>query len=115
MQILFAFVLVVLLLALTDPFMYWMPESAAMVALLVAAGMVAVFAGFMLKENGGDERDATHRAFAGRVAYLAGLGVLTIALLVQGFSHTLDMWVPLALGTMVIAKIAARIFAERYR
>lgn len=115
MQIVLAVVLVVLLFALTDPFMYWMPEAAAMITLVVAAALVAVFAGFVLKENGGDERDAAHRHFAGRVAYLAGLIVLTAALVVQGFTYTLDPWVSVSLGVMILVKIAARAYADRFR
>lgn len=114
MQTLLAIVLILLLVALTDPFMYWMPPAAAMTTLVVAAGIVAAFAGIVLKENGGDERDASHRSFAGRFGYLAGLAILTTALLVQGFTHTLDPWIPLALGAMVIGKIVARLYAGKY-
>lgn len=110
-----ALILVVLLFALTDPFMYWMPEAGAMLALVIAAALALVFAGFVMQENGGDERDVAHRSFAGRVAYLLGLGALTIALLVQGFSHALDPWIPLTLGLMIVSKIAARVYADRYR
>jgi signal transduction histidine kinase len=111
-HIVLAIVLVMLLFLLTDPFMYWMPESAAMFSLLASATLVAVFAGFVARENGDDERDVAHRALAGRMGYLAGLAILTIALLAEGLAHTLDIWVPLALAGMVVAKIAARIYAD---
>ncbi len=115
MHILLTATLILVLIALTDPFMYWMPETAAMAALVAAAGVVAILAGLVIKENGGDERDHAHRSLAGRMGYVAGLGILTCALLVQGFTHTLDPWIPLTLGVMVVAKTATRWFADRYR
>lgn len=112
MHIILAVLLVLLLVALTDPFMYWMPPSAGMLALALAAGLVTVFAGLILRERGGDEREAVNRSFAGRAAYLAGLLVLTSALIAGGVSHTLDPWIPLALGTMIVVKVVARIYAD---
>ena len=109
-----AFVLLLSLFALTDPFMYWMPDMAAMVVLVVAAALSAVWAGFVAREHGGDERDVHNRMFAGRVAYLSGIAVLTAALVVQGLQHALDPWIPAALGVMVVAKIAARWYADRF-
>ncbi len=114
MQYIVALVLVVSLFALTDPFMYWMPDMAAMFALIAAAALAAVWAGFVAKERGGDEREVQNRMYAGRVAYLSGIAVLTIALVVQGLAHTIDPWIPLALGIMVVAKLGARWYADRF-
>ena len=105
--------LAVILFTLVDPFMYWMPSMAQMAAFTVASGLLAVLAGFVLAENAGDERNMLHRMHAGRAAFLSGVGVLTVALLYQGFTHTIDGWVPLALFAMVFAKLAARWYSER--
>lgn len=113
LQTLLAGVLVVLLIAVTDPFMYWMPPAAGMLALVIAAGCIALFAGLVVRERGGDERDLANRSFAGRAAYLAGILVLTVALVVKGMNHTLDLWVPLALGVMIVAKVFAHRYADR--
>lgn len=106
-------ILVVLLLLIGNPFMFWMPSILAMTLLLVATLFALIYAGFVLKERGGDERDLLHRMLAGRAAYLAGIGILTLALLVQGLAHHIDPWIPGALALMVIAKIVARTWADK--
>ncbi len=110
-----AVVFVILLGLLTDPFMLWMPPAAGMAVLIGAAALACVWAGFVLYERGGDERDLNNRMYAGRAAYLAGIAVLTVALVVQGFAHATDPWVSLALGTMVLVKLFARVYTEHYR
>ncbi|MCR4333701.1 MAG: hypothetical protein NUV60_01610 [Patescibacteria group bacterium] len=109
-----AAVLVVLLILLSDPFMLWMPAKAQMIALLAAAALACLWAGFVLYERSSDEREALHTMHAGRVAYLSGITVLTIALIAQGLAHAIDPWISIALGVMVISKLAARLYAERY-
>lgn len=112
------YVLVVLLLlllgALTDPFMYWMPSMPEMVALTLACVCLLAWIGLAAREHAHDERDAEHRMFAGRLAYLSGVAVLTCALLVQGLVHSIDSWITGALATMVVSKIAARWYADRF-
>lgn len=114
-HIITALVLVVLLVLLTDPFMLWMPPMAAMVALLLVAVLMCVWAGFVMHERVTDEREAVHRMHAGRVAYLSGIAVLTVALIVQGFAHVLDSWIAGALAVMVVAKLGARLYADHYQ
>jgi len=107
-----ALVLVALLVLLTDPFMYWMPAPAQMLVLLGATVLAAFWAGFVMQERASDEREAVHTMYAGRVAYLSGIATLTLALIVQGLNHALDPWIPLALGVMVVSKLAARLYVE---
>lgn len=114
-SLLVAVIFVALLVLLTDPFMLWMPPPAQMVALLGAAIAAALWAGLVFRENHRDEREAVHKYEAGRIGYLAGVLILSIALVVQGLGHAIDGWITLALGVMVIAKIAARrYFAEHH-
>ncbi|MBI5406000.1 hypothetical protein HY972_03135 [Candidatus Kaiserbacteria bacterium] len=110
-----AVVLVGLLTLLSDPFMLWMPAAAQMAVLLGAAVLVAVWAGFVMYERADDEREAVHTMHAGRVAYLTGIAVLTLALVFQGFSDSIDPWISAALGAMVVSKLVARLHSERYR
>lgn len=110
-----AVVLVGLLTLLSDPFMVWMPGIAQMTALLGAAILACVWAGFVMYERTGDERDALHRMNAGRMAYLSGIAVLTIALVVQGFAHSIDPWVSSALGVMVLVKLGSRFYSDKYQ
>jgi len=79
----------------------------------VAAALLAVFAGAVIAEKGGDEREVQHRMHAGRAAFLSGIALLTLALLYQGFTHAIDPWVPLTLFVMVLAKLSARWYSDR--
>lgn len=115
LTIVVAAVFVLLLGLLSDPFMLWMPPPAQMTVLLCAAVFACAWAGFVFYERSHDEREVMHAMFAGRVAYLSGVAVLTAALIVQGFSHQIDQWVPLSLGVMVLSKLAARLYSQKYR
>lgn len=108
-------ILVALLLLLSDPFMLWMPAEAQMAALLCAAVLVAVWAGFVMYEKSDDEREFVHKMHAGRTAYLSGIAALALALVVQGFTHTIDPWISFALAVMVVSKLATRLYADRYQ
>ena len=106
-------ILGVLFFTLTDPFMYWMPNMVQMVALTIAAALLAVFAGFFLRESAEDEREIIHRMRAGRAAFLSGILVLTVALVYQGLTHSIDRWILIALGAMILAKLVARWHADK--
>ena len=107
--------LVVLLVFLINPFDAWMADMTLMVCLTVVAVLVVVFAAFVLREDASDEREIQHRMYAGRAAYLSGIGILTIALLFQGLRHNIDAWIAIALGGMVLAKLGARWYTDRFK
>ena len=110
-----AILLVVFLTLLSDPFMVWMPMGGQMLALLGAATSLAVWAGFVMYERAPDEREAINRMYAGRVAYLSGIVVLTIALVTEGIHHTIDPWISLALAAMVLAKLFSRFYTDHFQ
>lgn len=110
-----AVIFVILLVLLSDPFMVWMPMGMQLAVLVAAAVVACIWAGFVMLERAHDEREVLHKMHAGRVAYLSGIAVLTIALIVQGFGHAIDPWVPLALGTMVISKLLSRFYTDLYQ
>lgn len=114
-HILTAIILIGLLTLLSDPFMLWMPGFAQMMTLLGAAILACIWAGFVMYENTIDERDALHRMNAGRMAYLSGIAILTIALIVQGFAHDIDPWISIALGVMVLVKLTSRFYSDKYQ
>jgi len=113
-QILVATATVVSLLLLSDPFMYWMPARIEMLVLVGVTVLLCVWFGFALKERATDEREVLHRMHAGRAAYLSGIAVLTVALLVQGLAHAIDPWIASALGAMVVAKLASHLYTDHY-
>lgn len=110
-----AVVLVGLLVLLTNPFMFWMPAQAQMVVLVAVAAAMCVWAGFVMYERAKDEREVVHNMHAGRAAYLSGIALLTLALIFQGVAHTIDPWVPLTLGVMVVSKLLARLYLGSYQ
>ncbi|MBI2610983.1 hypothetical protein HYW60_03560 [Candidatus Kaiserbacteria bacterium] len=107
-------ILIVLLVLVLNPFHFWMPTNMQMIivaGILAAFGAVAVF---VLRERALDEREETHRSFAGRWAFLAGSALLVLAIVVQSFNHVVDPWLVVVLVAMVCAKLAARLYGDRY-
>lgn len=86
-----------------------------MVVLLGAAVLACVWAGFVMYEETNDEREILHKMHAGRIAYLSGIAILTLALIFQGLAHNIDPWISTALAVMVISKLIARLYSEHYR
>ena len=107
--------MVLLLFTLTDPFMYWMPDMTQMAALTIATALLVVFAGLILREGAGDERETLHRMHAGRAAFLSGIAILTLALLLQGLRGAIDPWIPVTLAAMVLAKVFARRYTDLHQ
>lgn len=113
LHILLASVLVFFLLTLGDYVPFWMPKMNEMLVLLIVTLLLILWAGFVMYEKAVDEREIMLRMYAGRIAYLSGIGILTIALLVQGFAHAIDPWIMLTLGVMVVLKLVARLYLDR--
>ena len=112
LHIIVASVLAFFLLALADLIPFWMPMMGEMIALLVVSVFMLIWVGFVMKEVAYDEREVVLKMKSGRIAYLSGLGILMVALIVQGFQHSIDPWVAVALAVMVLTKLIARIYEE---
>jgi hypothetical protein len=112
LHILVAVVLAFFLLTLADLIPFWMPMMGEMIALLIVSLLMLVWAGFVMKETAHDEREVLLKMKSGRIAYLSGLGVLMVALIVQGFTHAIDPWIAVALAVMVLAKLFTRLYEE---
>jgi sugar phosphate permease len=108
-----AVILVILLLFIINPFHFWMPNTLHMMVLGATIVAFGIFSAFILKEKVHDEREGAHRMLAGRVAFLSGSSVLILGIIVQEFSHNVDLWLPICLVMMIIAKILARVYSER--
>jgi hypothetical protein len=109
-----AVVFCVLALLLINPMHFWMPTMSHMTVLGLAAIALAAFIVFVLRESAQDERDDTHRAMAGRAAFLAGSAVLILGIIVQNASHQIDTWLVATLIAMVLAKVVARMWSRWY-
>jgi cobalamin synthase len=104
--------LLVLLILLVNPFSFFMPSRVTMLLLGGVAILSLLFMSFLWKETAQDERESLHRLLAGRTAFLAGAGTLLLGITVQTFQHRLDPWLVIALGAMVLTKLAARIYSR---
>jgi len=100
---------------LVNPLHTWMPSMAHELMLAGAAVVFGALAVFVLAEGKGDERDASHRALAGRAAFFAGGLVLLVAIVSEGLHGTPDPWLVGALVAMVVAKVGVRFYAGEYR
>jgi small-conductance mechanosensitive channel len=107
-------ILVVLLVLIGNPFMFWKPSMTFTIMLVIIAALVFAWIGFFLSESAEDEREVTHRTHAGRASYMSAAIVLAIALVYQGFTDTIDIWIPFTLAVMIVAKLGARFLVEQY-
>lgn len=106
LDVLLAIFPVAMLALIWDPFQWFSLSDFWMMA---STGVFAVsfipFLAFVWREKAEDEREALHLAIAGRMAFLAGASVLGVAIVISIFQHKLGPWLPLALATMIVAKI----------
>ena len=105
-------ILIVLVLLLLNPLHFWMPSAMVMAIIAGLIIVFALFAVFVWKERAGDERDELHRMFAGRLAFLAGTGVLVAAIALQSLQHAVDPWLIVTLAVMILAKIAGLAYSQ---
>ena len=113
-QITTGIILIILLVLITNPMSFWMPDMAHVTILICAVILFGVFASFILREKPVDERDDTHRMLAGRNAFLTGAAVLVIGIIYQKFSGTgeVDIWLIVTLVVMILAKISSRLYSD---
>ncbi|PJE76150.1 hypothetical protein COV04_01305 [Candidatus Uhrbacteria bacterium CG10_big_fil_rev_8_21_14_0_10_48_11] len=107
-----ATVLVLLLVLLANPFHFWMPGTMQMLVLASVAVVFAVYAVFVWRERAADEREAAHRMFADRIAFVTGAAVIVLGIAIETFSHRLDTWLVGALIAMVLAKAIALYYSR---
>lgn len=112
-EIIVASLLVLISIFLLNPFGFWMPDMMVIGMLVTALVLFALFAALILKERSVDERDSQHKSIAGRNAFLAGSIVLIIGIVVQGYTHTVDSWLVVALVVSIIVKISTRIWSDK--
>lgn len=108
-----ALILIVLSVVLLNPTGMYMPGM--MVGALMASTLAAfgLLASVISKEGAADEREALHRARAGRFAFLVGSLLLTLGIVAQAWNHNVDPWLVYALIAMILAKFGARLYSEK--
>jgi hypothetical protein len=111
-QIISTLGVLILSVLLLNPFHLWMPGMAQMAMLGCLLVAFAVLSVYLLQENGGDEREATHRMLAGRVAFFIGSLVLVIGIAVESTHGTPNIWLVLSLVGMILGKAGARLYSD---
>jgi len=111
-EIIISAVLIILLILLLDPFMYYMPTPLQMIIITLVLLVFASFSAFVWREKARDEREQLHINIASRFSYLAGVGILIAGTLYQTINHNLDPWLIIALIVMMLAKIIGILYAN---
>ena len=111
-EIIISLIIIAFLIFFLNPFNFLMPTALLMTMVLGLAVVFALFASFIWREKGRDEREDFHKMFAGRFAFIAGMGTLVLGIIIQSFKHNLDIWLILTLGAMILAKIAGLIYSR---
>jgi peptidoglycan/LPS O-acetylase OafA/YrhL len=99
---------VILLVLLLNPLGFYMPSMMVMVVVSAIAVLVFLWLSLIWGEQVRDERESWHRLRASRAAFLVGTVTLLVATIWQSWTGRLDPWVIVALGLMVLAKLAAQ-------
>ncbi len=113
-EALLAVAVIVALVLLLNPFNFIMTSAFTLTVIMILAVAMISFGVFIWREQPLDEREALHGLQAGRISYFAGAAVLVLAIIVQATQHHLDVWLAVALGVMVLVKLAVSAF-NRYR
>lgn len=107
-------ILVLLLILLINPFYFYMPTVAVMSILLAVFIIFVLYAGFIWNEQRRDEREEALSAQSSKAAFLAGSGVLLATILFQQITiGTINIFLIIALGVMILVKLYARLIFEK--
>ena len=84
---------------------------------MMIAGLFAValfgYTIFVYREKPADEREQMISTVAGKYSYIVGALVLSVGIVVQSLDHDLDIWLPIALGAMVLTKLLTIVMHNR--
>lgn len=95
---------------LLNPFGLWMPPMMHMSILVAFVIFSGAFLALIMREIGGDEREAIHRTYAGRAAFTVGTVILLMGIITQAHGGNVDPWLIYALCGMILAKVAVRVY-----
>lgn len=114
-EIIVSVVLMGFLAFLFNPSHLYMTMPAQMMTSVALIVIFAIFAVFIWRERGRDERENLHIFIAGRAAFLTGAAALLVGIIVQSFNHNVDPWLLGTLVLMILAKIFGIIYTRTRR
>jgi cbb3-type cytochrome oxidase subunit 3 len=106
-------VLIGIVILILNPMHFWMPDMAHVTALTLLLVVFVLYASFILREKARDERDVLHRMLAARAAFFTGTALLTLGVFFGALKGDIDMWLVISLVGMILAKLAARYYADQ--
>lgn len=102
-------------IAFLDPFMVLMPSMLVYTILGMLLAAFVAYALLIFREQAADEREEAHRAFAGRISYIVGTGILVFGIIYQVLVlHSVDPLLVLALAGMTVAKYVSLHFVRTH-
>ncbi len=102
---LLALATIVALVLIVNPFGIIMTSAYTLMILMLLGIAVIAFGVFVWREDYHDEREELYAMKAGRLSYFVGGAVLVLAITIQTLDHTLDIWLVIALASMVLTKL----------
>jgi hypothetical protein len=106
-------VFLILILAVSlEPVSLTMPRQMNTIMVPTLILFLVIFAAFLWKEKPGDERERLHRFMASRFAYFAGITTLVIGIIFQSINHSIDPWLVITAGVILLAKILGLIYGH---
>lgn len=106
-------VLLISIFFLFDPFRLLVGDVLRMCFTILTVIFTGLLAGAVWREKTNDERESAHRMLASRAGFIAGIIMLSIAIVVQMLQHALDGWLVASLGIMVIAKLVTLVISRQ--
>lgn len=76
-------------------------------SMFALAILVVSFIVFIFREEPRDEREAHNALVGGQASYVVGAILLLLGIVVQSFAHSLDLYLPVTLAGMVLAKLVS--------
>ncbi len=112
-ELLISVALVILLVTLfvLNPVICSNPLMETMVLALIGI-LALLFISFVWKEHTRDEREKLHKYISSRFAYLAGVLILTVGVILQTIQNHLDIWLVISLCAMLLLKMVGIIYSK---
>lgn len=112
-ELIISLILLTLVVFLLNPFYWWMPSKVVMTISVILVLVFSLYSVFVWREQAKDEREALHTMFAGKIAFLAGVATLVLAIIIEAYNHDVDKWLVITLAVMVLAKVFGLIYSNQ--
>ena len=113
LEIISAVIIGALLLFISNPFKMSMKEEVYMISLSLFGIFIIASAILLFKFKVKDERDYLNKIIASRISFIITYIFLSVAIIVQGLSHSIDYWIIYIFSIMVFVQLLVLIYLQR--